>query len=271
MTPRLGLNGATLPSSDLLTGIRAAGAAGFGFYEPRIPRLLEFDEPESRNQVRELIEKAGLGWLPINALEGVFSIDESRLVETAESAFALAKRFGIRQVIVVPGSVPKPLGRTEAIATLERLKAIAAQYDVRLLYELIGFGHHAFPSLAEARQVAQGAGLPLVLDTFHIAVSQTPLREIQEMDADEIGLVHLSDAIVGDRSVIEIDDADRVLPEEGDLPLVPFLTAIARTGYQGPLSVEVFHPKYGAHDPDQVAGEAMRRAKDLATAAGMDL
>jgi len=271
MTSRVGLNGATLPSSDLLVGIRAAGAAGFGFYEPRIPRLLEFDEPESRDQVLDLIGREGLGWLPINALEGVFSIDESSLAETAESVFALAKRFGIGQVIVVPGSVSASVDCAEAIATLERLKAIAAQYDVRLLYELIGFGNHAFPSLMEARHVAQGAGLPLVLDTFHIAVSRTPLEKIQEMDADEIGLVHLSDAIVGDRSVIEIDDADRVLPEEGDLPLVSFLTAIAKTGYQGPLSVEVFHPKYGAHNPDQVAGEAMRRTKDLAAAAGMEI
>ena len=271
MTPRLGLNGATLPNSDLLTGIRAASDAGFEFYEPRIPRLLEVDNPEGRDQVREVIGKTGLKWLPINALEGVFSLDESSLVKTAESVFALAKRFSIGQVIAVPGSVPEPVGRTEAIATLGRLKAIAAQYDVRLLYELIGFGHHAFPSLGEARQVAQGAGLPLVLDTFHIAVSETPLEEISDLDTDEIGLVHLSDAIVGNRSVIEINDADRVLPGEGDLPLASLLTAIAKSGYQGPLSVEVFHPKYGTHDPDQVAGEALRRAKDLAAAAGVKL
>ncbi|MCK4392576.1 hypothetical protein KAX17_06685, partial [Candidatus Bipolaricaulota bacterium] len=41
------------------------------------------------------------------------------------------------------------------------------------------------------------------------------------------------------------------------------LTAISRTGYHGPVSVEVFHPRYKERDPAVIAQEAYHRAKEV--------
>jgi sugar phosphate isomerase/epimerase len=137
-----------------------------------------------------------------------------------------------------------------------------------LLYELIGFATHVFSTLNAAVAVSREADVPLVLDTFHLAVSETTLTEIAELPCEAIGLVHLSDALSEGKERSELLDGDRVLPGEGGLPLRELLAAIADTGYRGPVSVEVFHPKYGNRSPHEVAREARERTLQILRQAG---
>jgi 4-hydroxyphenylpyruvate dioxygenase len=258
MRNQLGINGATLPSGDLLTGIHVAAAAGFSYYEPRIPQLVEFDSQQGIRDVQAALAAEALEWLPLNALENVFSATPTEIDRTTHELCALARRFGVMQIIAVPGAVVSP-PVSEASDTLHRLRMIAESYGIELLYEFIGFPHHSFPSLSQARQVAKASGFAMVLDTFHLAVSQTAASEIRDMNSREIGLIHLSDAIVGDRSVASIVDEDRVLPDEGGLLLSSFFRSLVDIGYAGPVSVEVFHPKYQLVGPGKGALEAWKR------------
>lgn len=260
MSIRLGINGATIPSCDLITGIHVAAAAGFSFYEPRVPRLLEFDSVSGHEQARSVLAGEGLEWLPLNGLENVFSATTDEIKQAAREVFGLAEGFGIGQVIIVPGSVDRIVPLAEAQDTLGVLKTMAGNHGVELLYEFIGFSRHAFSSLRQARQVTVASGLLLVLDTFHLAVGETNFEDIQQMGAGEIGLVHLSDALVGDRPISEIADADRVLSGEGQLPLQEYLRALADIGYDGPVSVEVFHPSYDTIAPGKGVRDALQSA-----------
>ena len=259
----IGLNGATLPERDLITKILATADAGFQYYEPRVPELLAFDTPDGRRDVRRVLAEAGLSWLPLNALEGVFSSLAGGADAAAERVLPLAERFGIEAVIAVPAPPDDGLEWRDAVSELERIRRSAADHGLRLLYELIGFPHHAFPSLDLAADLAREAGIPLVLDTFHLAVSQASTDVIAGLAADRIGLVHLSDAILAGRPVTAITDGDRVLPDEGDLPLREIVETIGRTGFAGPISVEVFHPKYASEDARRVAERALRAARRL--------
>lgn len=265
----LGLNGATLSSASLHTGIRAARDAGFHGYEPRAPTLEECEEHGGREAALAALVTAELTWLPLNALEGVFTLGRQTLANQGRELFYLAARFRVPQVILVPGSAR--ITESAAHSELAWLKAQAAQYRLSVLYELIGFPTLAFPSLRQAYNLASAVGVPLVLDTFHLAVSRTSPDEIARLPKAAIGLVHLSDAITAGKAVEELRDENRVLPGEGGLPLLDILTAIHRTGYQGPVSVEVFHPKYGDQDPYAVARDAHRRAREILTQAGWQL
>ena len=256
---RLGLNGATFPTADLATGIRAAHEAGFEFYEPRVPELMAADS----TRILELLGTLSVSWLPLNALEGVFTEDLPSIERKAETLFLLAERFAVEQIILVPGSVENPADHDEAIDTLSRLKSLADARGIRLLYEMIGFSHHAFPSLREARALVESAEIPLVLDTFHLAVAKTRPEELLDLAPHEIGLVHLSDALVGQRGVDGIRDADRVLPGEGGLDLKEIVASLLGSGYRGPISIEVFHPKYGDMEPPSVARAAHHSARSL--------
>ncbi len=259
----IGLNGATLRERDLSTKIRAAADAGFDFYEPRVPELLAFDTPNGRRDVEEVMADGGLAWLPLNALEGVFSSVDGGADAAAETIFSLAARFGVQRVIAVPAPPDDGLTQQAAVEALRRFRARAAGHGLDLLYELIGFPHFAFPTLKSAAEIAGEAGLPLVLDTFHLAVSEAELEAIESLAPDRIGLVHLSDAILAGRPVTAITDGDRVLPDEGDLPLEAILAAIGKTGFSGPISVEVFHRKYAEEETGRVAERALREAQRL--------
>lgn len=260
----IGLNGATLPDRDLITKMGAAADAGFDFYEPRVPELLAFDTPDGLRRVRRILAETGLSWLPLNALEGVFSLlAGGAAAAAAERVFPLAERFGIEAVIAVPAPPDDELEWRDAVSELEQIRGLAEDHGLQLLYELIGFPHHAFPSLDLAADLTREVGIPLVLDTFHLAVSQARTDAIAGLAADRIGLVHLSDAILGGRPVTAIADGDRVLPDEGELPLSEIVEAIGRTGFAGPISVEVFHPKYANEDARLVAERALRAARRL--------
>lgn len=269
MKNQLGINGATIPSCDLITGIRVAGAAGFSFYEPRVPCLLKCNNPVGRRQAQSSLAGEGLTWLPLNGLENVFSATLEGIQEAARGVFGLAEGFGIKQVIVVPGPVDRAVSLAEAQDTLGNLKSIAREHDIHLLYEFIGFPHHAFSSLRQAREVTVASNLPLVLDTFHLAASQTTAGDIQQMGVGEIGLVHLSDALVGDRPISKVTDSDRVLSGEGHLPLTDYLRALAAIGYEGPISVEVFHPKHEDIAPGKGARDALQSACHALNSAGL--
>lgn len=262
----LGLNGATIPAADLDTAILAACKAGFSAYEPRFPTLTSWEARHSRALTPGW---QGLAWLPLNGVEGLFALGREELASRAKAVFALAARFGITQVILVPGNVAgRPIPTGEARKELTWLKAEAARLGLSLLYEFIGFPAHAFPSLSQAHALADSTGIPLVLDTFHLAVSRTAREDIARLPGEAIGLVHLSDALTIGKAPEELRDEDRVLPGEGGLPLAEILEAIRCTGYQGPISVEVFHPKYKDQDPFLVAKDAFHRATAVLREAG---
>lgn len=266
----IGLNGATVPSASLEEGLRAALDAGFTAFEPRVPLLVSAEAAGRTPQVLESLSH-GLGWLPLNAVEGVFASPRSELAPRAREIFALASRFRVPQVILVPGRQAAAPNLSDACAELRGLRAEASRHGVEPLYELIGFPTFAFSSLGQAYDLARAAGLPLVLDTFHLAISRTRPDEIARLPSSAIGLVHLSDALTTGKGLEELHDEDRVLPGEGGLPLEDLLDGIRRTGYSGPVSVEVFHPKYGERDPAAVARDAFRAAHGILTATGWEL
>jgi len=260
-TPVIGLNGATISSVPLEQSLVIAKHAGFQGFEPRVPSLAECASAGQVEKVLTRLANLGLAWLPLNALENLFALDQTALTKQVSTIFSLASKFKISQIIVVPGTtrVCDELAR----AQLAWLKAQAAQHNVKLLYEFIGFRSFAFPSLRQAYRLARTTGVPLVLDTFHLAIGRASFKDITRLPAEAIGLVHLSDAITTGKPLEELADIDRVLPGEGGLPIANLMAAIHQTGYCGPISVEVFHPKYQSEDPYKVAVSAMLRTKQL--------
>jgi len=265
-TPIIGLNGATISGVPLEQSLLVAKHVGFQGFEPRVPALAECASADQAEKILAMLANLGLAWLPLNALENVFAPTQITLAMQASTIFSLATKFKISQVIVVPGTTRV---RDElASAQLAWLKTQAAQHNLELLYEFIGFRSFAFPSLRQAYRLARTTGVPLVLDTFHLAVSRTSFKDITRLPAEAIGLIHLSDAVTTGKTLEELTDADRVLPGEGELPIANLMAAIHRTGYCGPISVEVFHPKYQSEDPYEVAASAMLRTKQLLTDIG---
>ncbi len=265
----LGLNGSTISQADIITGLACAAKAGFTGYEARVHALQTYAKRTHVSSADAIRESVGLCWLPLNSLEGLFASPPEELVFRMHSIANLGSSAGIREIILVPGQAN--VGFQRARELLEKIVAVGSAAGTTCLYELIGFPTHALSSLAQAYRLAQGVGVGLVLDTFHLAVCAASERTIQQLPPKSIGLVHLSDAQVTGKAIEELTDDDRVLPGEGGLDLGPILAAVRRTGYTGPVSVEVFHPKYNDLEPPLVARMAFQSCVQALADAGWKL
>ena len=83
----------------------------------------------------------------------------------------------------------------------------------------------------------------------------------------EVRHVHFQD--VPDMPRELLDMTTRVPPGDGVTPLVAILKKLAAKGYSGPLSVELFAPKYTQADPFAVASELKPKAEAVMKNAGV--
>ena len=58
-----------------------------------------------------------------------------------------------------------------------------------------------------------------------------------------------------------LDNTSRFIPGDGISPLTTILRKLADKGYAGPLSVELFLPKFQQGDPYEVAREIRQKAE----------
>jgi sugar phosphate isomerase/epimerase len=77
----------------------------------------------------------------------------------------------------------------------------------------------------------------------------------------EIGHVHFQD--VPDMPRELLDSTTRFIPGDGIAPINRILGKLAEKGYAGPLSVELFLPKFQQGDPYEVAREIRQKAEQV--------
>ncbi len=97
--------------------------------------------------------------------------------------------------------------------------------------------------LPTLRRLAERCGVRLTLDTTHAGSSPYPLLESYAIVRDLLAHVHLSDYRTPprwlDRPWLFSYVKHHQLPGAGNLPLHPFLRALARGGFRGDISLEL--------------------------------
>jgi len=102
---------------------------------------------------------------------------------------------------------------------------------------------------------ADHKSIGIILDSFHALAPAFPVSAIQSIPADRIFLVQLADAPKLGLDVLSWSRHFRCFPGQGDLPVDAFMEAIVATGYDGPLSLEIFNDQFRS-------GSAVRTATD---------
>jgi sugar phosphate isomerase/epimerase len=100
--------------------------------------------------------------------------------------------------------------------------------------------------------------MPL-LDFYHFWSGPSKLEDLDLIRPREIGHVHFQD--VPDMPRELLDNTTRIIPGDGVAPLNAILRKLADKGYAGPLSVELFLPKFQQGDPYEVASEIRKKAE----------
>lgn len=105
---------------------------------------------------------------------------------------------------------------------------------------------------------ADHPNIGLILDSFHTLSRNIDLRSIRSIPGDRIFIVQLADAPRIEMDLLYLSRHFRNMPGEGDLPVVDFMQAVAATGYDGALSLEIFNDQFRGGSPRAIAEDGHR-------------
>ncbi|WP_275286765.1 bifunctional sugar phosphate isomerase/epimerase/4-hydroxyphenylpyruvate dioxygenase family protein [Halomonas elongata] len=249
-------------SGDLRTKLEAIARAGYGGVEIFENDLLSFDG--SPEEIRELCASLGLtivAFQPFRDFEAMPEPQRSRNMQRAERKFDLMEQLGTDFLLVcsnVSPQVDNDLDR--AAADLRELAERAAKRGIRIGFEALAWGRH-ISDYRDAWEVVRRADHPylgVVLDSFHILSRGHDLSAIGKIPRDKIFFVQVADAPLMDMDVLQWSRHFRCFPGQGRLPLEAFMRELAKSGYDGPLSLEIFSDAFRAAPTEITALDGLR-------------
>ena len=140
---------------------------------------------------------------------------------------------------------------------------VAKQFNMSLRIEFVRTSSFisTLTTLVKMTRAAAHPNLAPMFDCYHFWSGLNKLEDLDLLRPGEIGHVHFQD--VPDMPRELLDNTTRIIPGDGVSPLVRILRQLADKGYAGPLSVELFLPKYQQGDPFEVAREIRQKAESV--------
>jgi 4-hydroxyphenylpyruvate dioxygenase len=198
---------------------------------------------------------------PFRDFEGVSDEVFQHNLDRAERKFDVMAELGAPMMLVCSNVSARTIDDDErAAAQLYALAERAAARNIRICYEALAWGGHVrtFGHAWRIVQRAAHAHLGLTLDSFHtLAIGDDP-GGIAAIPGERIFFLQVADAPRLSMDALSWSRHFRCFPGQGDLDLAGFVGYVLRSGYAGPLSLEVFNDEFRASDPRQTAVDAMR-------------
>jgi 4-hydroxyphenylpyruvate dioxygenase len=244
---------------EKLTAIQTAGFDGVEIFEND---LLYFDG--SPADVRRIAADLGLKIMlfqPFRDFEGVSAERLARNLDRVKRKFDLMHELGTDRILVC-SNVQADTLRDDALIVdqLGALALAAQQAGVIAGYEALAWGRHV-NSYRHAWRLVDAVGHPnlgIVLDSFHTLSIDDPVDEIAAIPGERITFVQIADAPKLAMDVLEWSRHYRCFPGQGDFDVAGFTARVVETGYQGPLSLEIFNDGFRAAPTAATAADGHR-------------
>jgi 4-hydroxyphenylpyruvate dioxygenase len=249
-------------SGDFIEKLSAIAAAGFDGIEIFENDFLAFDG--SPKDVGRMVRDAGLTitlFQPFRDFEGLPEPQRSRAFDRAERKFDVMQELGTDLMLICSNVSPIALGGIDrAAADFRELGERAAKRGLRVGYEALAWGKHIHDH-RDAWEIVRRADHPnigLILDSFHTLARKIDVGSIRAIPRDKIFIVQLADAPLIDMDYLYWSRHFRCMPGQGDLQVKDFMSAVAATGYDGFLSLEIFNDQFRGGSPKSIALDGRR-------------
>src|SRR3954454_158742 len=259
-------------SGALEEKLEAAARAGFDGIE-----LFEADllgSPLAPAEGRSKGEALGLGIdlsQPFRDFEAVAPEQLERNLRRAEHKLDVMAALGADTMLACSNVSPDAIDDDAlAAAQLHALAERASARGMRIAYEALAWGTHV-SEYDHAWRIVEAADHPALgtcLDSFHVLSRGTSLDAIAAIPAAKLFFLQLADAPHLVMDVLQWSRHYRCFPGQGGFDLRDFTARVLATGYDGPLSLEVFNDVFRQADPDRMAVDAMRSLLILEEALG---
>ncbi|MFF7865759.1 bifunctional sugar phosphate isomerase/epimerase/4-hydroxyphenylpyruvate dioxygenase family protein [Streptomyces qaidamensis] len=249
-------------SGSLTEKLDAAARAGFDGVEIFENDLLA--SPLTPEDVRARCADLGLRidlYQPMRDIEAVPETEFARNLRRARHKFELMRRLGADTVLVCSSVSPQAVD-DDALAAeqLNRLADAARESGVRVAYEALAWGRHV-STYDHAWRIVETAGHPALgtcLDSFHILSRGTGTQGIEDIPGEKIFFLQLADAPLLAMDVLQWSRHYRCFPGQGGFDVAGLVRHVLATGYDGPLSLEVFNDVFRQSEAGPTAVDARR-------------
>ena len=146
---------------------------------------------------------------------------------------------------------------------IRKVAEVARQFQLKVAAEFVRSSTF-MASLTTALRLHREAAHPnfgILFDCYHFWSGPSKMEDMDLIRPGEIIHAHLNDTQDLPRELLDLQS--RVVPGDGVAPLAKILRKLVDKGYSGPISVELFLPKYQMADPFELAKEI--RLKSEAT------
>jgi 2-keto-myo-inositol isomerase len=259
---KFAINQATLMKTSTDVFLDAISKAGFKGVELRRDETFFYLNNHSIDDLNKLLKEKDLQCITFNAIE-LFSlcseIEFQKIYEYTEKLMNIGNHIGCDTIIAVPSFIDDPSLSNKKIKkkTVKRLKILANladKYNFKLGFEPLGFTNCSVRKINFALEIINNRDLPemgLVIDTFHFFLGEHSINDLETIPIEKLWLIHINDAI--EKPLNELQDYDRVLPQQGFFNLELFVNKIKLIGYDNWLSLELFNEQLWKNDPYIVA------------------
>ncbi|MFF8227797.1 bifunctional sugar phosphate isomerase/epimerase/4-hydroxyphenylpyruvate dioxygenase family protein [Streptomyces caelestis] len=259
-------------SGSLTEKLTAAARAGFDGVEIFENDLLA--SPLTPEDIRARCADLGLTvdlYQPMRDVEAVPGDEFARNLWRARHKFELMRRLGADTVLVCSSVSPQAVD-DDALAAeqLSRLADLARDFGIRVAYEALAWGRHV-STYDHAWRIVESAGHPALgtcLDSFHILSRGSDPKGIEDIPGEKIFFLQLADAPLLAMDVLQWSRHYRCFPGQGGFDVAGLVRHVLRTGYEGPLSLEVFNDVFRQAEAGPTAVDARRSLLVLQEAVG---
>lgn len=220
----------------------------------------------------QAVKASGLrptGFQVLRDFEGLSGHLHDYKVDMAQTMLEMCAATDSKLLLACSSTSKHASAEPEDIARdLRKLAMLALPLGIKVAYEALSWGRNVneFTQAWDMICEADCPNLGICIDSYHIFAAATPLEGIEDLEADKIFLVQLSDFMWGQTPSFEERMSTartfRVFPGEGvhtEL-LVDLVLRLDRLGYRGDYSFEVFNDDYQQMPLESVAQRARRSA-----------
>ena len=138
---------------------------------------------------------------------------------------------------------------------------VAKQFNMSLRIEFLRTSTFisTLPTILKMTRAAAHPNIAPMLDCYHFWSGLNKFEDLDLIRPGEIGHVHFQDVPDMPRELLDL--STRIIPGDGISPLTRILGKLSEKGYAGPLSVELFLPKFQQGDPYEVAREIRTKSE----------
>jgi len=230
--------------------------------------LDEFLKTDSLAAARRVVTDLGL--TPVSSACGVFGLWEPN-PKRAAALDGFRKRcemfasLGLTRIYSPTATTEKFTqdDYKQGVTNMREVGDIAKQFGMTVMAEAVRSSTFigTLPTLLRMMREAAHPNVAPLLDFYHFWSGLNKLEDLDLIRKGEIGHVHFQDVPDVPRELL--DNTTRLIPGDGVSPINHMLRTLADKGYSGPLSVELFLPRFQQGDPYEIAREIRQKAETV--------